>query len=80
MNVLCMHTGSLAHGDLCGAVFTHAHFQKISTISSICKFSLHKQRNAFTNAFFVTNVLSAADLVYAVFARHRKTIRAKDRV
>ena len=32
------YTGSLAPTDFSGAVFTHAHFQKIAQISSLCDF------------------------------------------
>ena len=28
----------LTHADISGAVFTHAHFQKIAKISSLCNF------------------------------------------
>ena len=46
---------SLAPVDFSGALFTHAHFQKIAQISILCK------------EFLVTNDLSAADLVHADF-------------
>ena len=35
---LIMYTGSLAPADFSGAVFTHAHFQKIAQISSLRDF------------------------------------------
>jgi hypothetical protein len=44
------------------------------------QFSLLKWRNSFTHAFWVTNDLSAADLVPAVFCQTEKNAQAKDQV
>ena len=33
-----LYTRSLAHADFSSAVFTHAHFQKIAQIYSLCHF------------------------------------------
>ena len=33
-----IYNGFLVSADLSGAVFTHAHFQKIAQISSLCDF------------------------------------------
>ena len=66
-----MYTGSLAHGDLSGAVFTRAHFQIKAQISGICNFH-YISEEVLHSCIFITNVLSAADLVHAVFAKPRK--------
>ena len=73
-----MYTGSLALADFSGAFFTHAHFQKIGQIASLCDFHYISEGIPFTHAFWVTNDLSAADLFPADFRQTQKNARAKD--
>ena len=39
------YTGSLAPTDFSGAFFTHAHFQKIAQITSLCHFHYISEGN-----------------------------------
>ena len=55
------YTGSLASADFSGAVFTHAYFQKISQISSLCHF--HYTANIFEVIFTVFNCVPISTVI-----------------
>ena len=65
--MLLLYNVFLAPVDFSGAVFIHAHFQKIARISSLCYVHYISEEIFFIHLFLVSNDLSAADLAHADF-------------
>ena len=83
------YTGSLAPVDFSGAVFTHAYFQKIAKISSLCDFHYISEGIPSLLRFGLLMTYVLRIWVMWIFARPKKThklrtgcqnAQAKDRV
>ena len=69
----CHYTGSLAPADLSGAVFNHAHFQKIAKISSLCDFYYISEGIPLLLRFGLLMTYVLRIWVMWIFARPKKT-------